>query len=200
MSQRASVLVGDAKRRRDTDTLLQFLIDTDRGGRVAAANALGELGTKCAVNPLVRSLNSSDWVLRSAAIRALTKIQDPRAVDAIASVGLEDESIPVRVAAAVSLQRFRDGRAIDVLLSILETSTSGARLRRWAADQLVGSGSTAALAPLERVTAEATGIERLRMRRRVRRLQMRLTVRFAEPQDQVPVRAPVSACSRMDIR
>jgi HEAT repeat protein len=64
--------------------LLEALGDEDRRVRVAAARALGEIGSRDAVDPLVRLLPlPGDRTLLTEVVRALAKIGDTRAAPAL---------------------------------------------------------------------------------------------------------------------
>lgn len=51
--------------------------DADRDVRWRAADALGEIGDPRAVDPLILTLNDSDWTVRRAAESALVDIGEP---------------------------------------------------------------------------------------------------------------------------
>ena len=71
-----------------------------------------------AVELLIQQLDQEDTEVRRAAISALGRIGDRRAVPALTGL-LDDGELHVRIAAASALARLGDGRAFEPLLSLL---------------------------------------------------------------------------------
>lgn len=79
-----------------TDPLIHLLDDPDWKVRGAAAWALGRIGSKNAVEPLIKSLlEDENGFVRSGAVNALGNIGDKRAVEPLKKA-TEDESSYVR--------------------------------------------------------------------------------------------------------
>lgn len=90
------------------------------GNRVRrlAAEGLGRLKVKDAVEPLIQVLDDSDKVLRAKAIWALGEIRDARAVPTLLTL-LNDRDVRIRAEAARALGKLGDPRAIPPLISLL---------------------------------------------------------------------------------
>jgi hypothetical protein len=69
---RGTDLMREAERRHDVELLISGLSNTDRIVRLYAASGLGTLQESRGIAPLLKLLQTSDWLLRSAAIKALT--------------------------------------------------------------------------------------------------------------------------------
>jgi HEAT repeat protein len=106
------------------------------------ANALGEIGNRRAVEPL---LNSLDVWGQTAVIEALGKLGDPRAVEPILAK-LSDKSPGTRGAAARALARLGDRRAVEPIIDML--GDKDADVRRVAIDALGVLKDRRATAPL----------------------------------------------------
>ena len=143
--------------------------------RQSAAMALGEIGDRTAVAPLVASLADQDRLVREAAARALGAIGDARAVGplvaalgdgwvrstAVASLGqigdpaavepviamLGDSYRFVRLAAVRSLDQFRDPRAVEPLMALLGREASGRESRAASAGALAPIAALVAIGP-----------------------------------------------------
>lgn len=88
------------------DFLLLALKDEDKRVRIAAANALGEIGDSRSIDALINLLADSDKDLRFISASLLGKIGDPRARDAL-SRACTDENCFVRIMAREALSRIR---------------------------------------------------------------------------------------------
>ena len=109
------------------DKLIENLnSDHDRRVRIAAAEALGEIGDGRAVEPLSKTLGGEDEYVRRYAAEALGEIGDKRAVEPLIRVLLDDDGHPnefslaeleagVRKSAVGALGKIGDARAIDTL-------------------------------------------------------------------------------------
>jgi HEAT repeat protein len=95
--------------------------------RMAAANALGELGEADAVPQLAETFDDSDPRVRARAARATGVIGDARATDALVSL-LSDPKAGVRREAAEALGRIGNRQALQALLEMYDDSD--ARVRR----------------------------------------------------------------------
>ena len=146
-------LLGRLKDRR----VLPILLDTlnkrkDSYSRLNVINAIGELGDKGAVEPLLQILvNDKEFPgPRTAAARALAKYGDARAVEPLLRI-LKDEreNKGVRRDAASALGTFRDKRAVEPLINILKSSNEDIWLRVAAASSLGDIGDERAIEPLE---------------------------------------------------
>ena len=87
-------------------TLVETLRSSDPVTRRLAATALGHIGDRAAVNPLVQALrDDSDWAVRTAAATALGQLKDARAIWALVNtLKLRDEVAPERQAALQELR------------------------------------------------------------------------------------------------
>jgi transcription termination factor NusA len=99
---------------------LVALADEDSSVRQSAAMALGQLGDKRAVIPLIATLKDEDRNVSQSAAEALGKLGDERAVEPLLVVLSEDEDQITRRRAAHALRCLGDKRQIDVLLAMLE--------------------------------------------------------------------------------
>ncbi|SDW69166.1 HEAT repeat domain-containing protein [Nitrosomonas oligotropha] len=128
---------------------LQILIDALKDGdssvRMSAANALGKIGDKAAVNALIHSLKDENSAVRSRAASALGEIGDKAAVDSLIH-SLKDEDSIARWTAAEALGEIGDRAAVDPLIHSLKDENSAVR---WtAAEALEIIGDKAAVDPL----------------------------------------------------
>lgn len=113
---------------------LRVTIDPDDAAklRVVAANALGNIGDERAVDPLIEILNDPEWdpksnvqrlqILREAAIIAVGKIRNPRAIPAIIEVLKRDRGFTHRDDAVIALGRMKDPRAVPLLVAAFQES------------------------------------------------------------------------------
>jgi len=94
--------------------------------RMAAANALGDVGGADAVPDLVERFEDDDPRVRARAARACGTVGDPRAVDPL--VGLLGDPVPaVRRAAADALGRVGNRRALQALLDLYDDDSEAVR-------------------------------------------------------------------------
>lgn len=88
------------------EKLLRALYHPEPTVPVRAATILGEIGSKAAVEPLIElAATSSDLYLQEAAVVALGRIGDPRALPLINQLAREG-ALRVRIAANQALQAF----------------------------------------------------------------------------------------------
>lgn len=93
-----------------------------RSARLNAAEALGKIGNKRAVEALIKAVeNDPDDVVQWFAIEALGKIGDTRAVEPLIEA-LEKWDMTKRMAAAEALGKIGDTRAIEPLIKVLSDS------------------------------------------------------------------------------
>jgi HEAT repeat protein len=106
----------------DVEGLIKILKDSkDKFARWEAAEALGEIGDKRAVDPLIEALNDKKPLIRWKAAEALGEIKDKRAVDPlIEALKGEDEDWCVRKTAAEALGKIGDKRAVEPLIEALK--------------------------------------------------------------------------------
>lgn len=104
-----------------------MLSDSEAEVRSAAAEALGEIGDDCALEPLIALINDSEEEVRSAAARALGEIKNDRAVDTLIAL-LNDSETLVREAATYALGEISDDRAIEPLVNLLSDLDGDVRL------------------------------------------------------------------------
>jgi bilin biosynthesis protein len=107
--------LGELKNPRAVYPLVLTLHDEDRTVRDFSAGALGKIGDRRAVKPLIHALQSDDYLgTRMAAAEALGKIKDPQAVEPLINA-LKDTAPYVRQNAAVALEKLGDPRALQAL-------------------------------------------------------------------------------------
>ena len=162
----------DALERRDLDALLDLLSATDRTTRRGAALRLGDLGEPAAVEPLGRCLVAADELLRNAALKALAKIGDARAVPLVYESATTDKAFGVRTTAAEALVRLGDSRALDVLSELLLSPENPwpQSSRKWLAKLAVECGLTEAIPLLSSARTGARPPARWRLNRAIRTL------------------------------
>jgi HEAT repeat protein len=130
------------KAKGDVDGLIEALdYQDDHNVRLAAASALGRIGDKRAVKPLIVALDDQRRVKEISA-QALGQIGDPRALEPlIKTLGVENWE--VRSTVAKALGKIGDPRAIKPLISLLRDNSENVR---WNASQA-----------LEAITGESLG-------------------------------------------
>lgn len=84
--------------------LLIALDDTDAKIRRRVVNALGKLGTSCAVEPLITALKDSNLEVRREVVESLGEIGDTRAVEPLSAV-IKDNDWRVRAKVVEALDR-----------------------------------------------------------------------------------------------
>jgi HEAT repeat protein len=151
--------------------LIALLADSQPSVRQLAAEALGDIGSREAVAPLVQLIETDPSGARLEAISALGKIGDPAAVDAILSL-CRSGSVAVRKRAIGALARIRDRRSVEALTTAV--SDQNEEVRQSAAGGLGEIGDLRAVAQLERLAdkdpsadvraAAAQAIERINAR------------------------------------
>jgi HEAT repeat protein len=162
-----------ARDREDVEALLSLLSGTHPMARISAAHGLGDLRATEAIEPLIRCLQARDELLRISALKALAKIGDERAADAVYESATEDPAFGARAAAAETLARLDDPRAVDVLGAMfLEDQGRYSRsFPKWATKLLVEISGTEAIPQLEAAARDAHTLNRFRLRRTVKTLR-----------------------------
>ena len=118
--------------------LIRALRDRDRGVRIVAARALGELGDPRAVEPLIAALKDEDEDVRWFAAEALGELGDVRAVAPLIAA-LKDEDEDMRGYAARALGELGDPRGVKPLEGLLGDENYYVReMARGALEQLRG--------------------------------------------------------------
>jgi HEAT repeat protein len=169
------------------DHLILALEDTHYSVRIAAAEALGEIGDAKAVNSLIGRVSDPDQEVRIAVARALGTIGDTRAIaplirlfgdgyygvrfaaaDAVAAFGeralgplekaLADPSSAVRVTAVRVIGIVGDLKSIPLLVNYLGDATAEVR---WSVSQALGEYGAPAVPPLVLVLEMGEKNERL---------------------------------------
>lgn len=116
------------KAKKDISGLIKALNFTkDDNIRQAAAQALGEIGDRRAVEPLITVLNDTDWEkrvenlpVRCAAATALGQIGDPGAIESL-SEALCDSEYEVRDPAADALIAIGGPATVEAVISVLKS-------------------------------------------------------------------------------
>ena len=101
------------------DVLAISLKDKDSGVRSRAAEALGKIGDKRAVDSLVAALKDPFSTVRAYAAESLGRIDDARTVDVLV-VSLKDQDPGVRASAAESLGKIGETRTVPALTVSLQ--------------------------------------------------------------------------------
>lgn len=155
-----------AREAQDVSSLIDILDRAPTTIRVAAARHLGELGARDAVSSLIRAARSPDLILRVACLKALGAIGDVRAADAIAAVAADDNQLAIQTTAAIALLGLDSPHAVDVLIAVaLRKETTARHSRRWAIRRLADSQTVLAGDVLDKIAAQLSAIDRLRLRR-----------------------------------
>jgi len=119
--------------------------------RETAAEALGLLRDKKAVEPLIEALNDKDEEVRWKASWALGHIGDKRAVEPLTNL-LNDERWQVRRFAASALGKIGDGQGVESLIQALNDDEW--HVRKYAVDALGNIGDERAVNPLIKVLSD----------------------------------------------
>ena len=122
-------LAADARNAQDPQSLpalINALTNSSPKVRAHAAETLGELRNRSAVNPLIAALSDSEPRVRTQAAYALSVIRDHRAADPLVRA-LQDSSPEVRAAAAEALGQLGDRGVVDLLIAALKDSNGRVR-------------------------------------------------------------------------
>lgn len=104
-------------RKKDIDGLIRALRSRDIGVQLAAAKALGNLGTD-AIDHLLAALKTRDKTVKLGILGALTEIKNIKSLGPLIAA-LADENSEVRWAAAIALGEIEDPAAIEPLKSAI---------------------------------------------------------------------------------
>jgi len=111
------------------DALFSDLEDSDSSIRCGAITALGSLGSRKAVGPLVDTLRDADPVVRRSAADALGLLGDTLAIEPLTALYRHDEDADVREGAAEALEALRTGGATRDRQSLSSQSDTNGRSR-----------------------------------------------------------------------
>ncbi|MDP2223025.1 HEAT repeat domain-containing protein [Nitrosomonas sp.] len=106
--------------------LIAALVDKNSTLRSSAAEALGKIGDKTAVDALILTLQDEDSTVRWRTISALGEIGDKTAVDALI-LALKDEDSDFRRNVAEALKEIGDKTTVDALILALEDEDPSVR-------------------------------------------------------------------------
>jgi HEAT repeat protein len=188
-----------AYKRKDVDTLVRALSDSDLAGQRTAARLVGKLGAEEAVPALIACLDIDDRTLKMLTLLSLGRIGDRRAILRVAELAENDPNLAVSTRATNILAQFGDPRAVGQLTSLLtetDRHLEGGRantylpddgpftrrlgrpskvkwwIQKWAARRLVElQASDAASAVEQAARAAGSRRERRLLRRTSRRLR-----------------------------
>jgi len=118
-SSRMDLSLGSIKRRDVAKKLKDWVSNV----RSSAAHALGGIGDRRAVEPLIKAIEDNDPNLRASAAFALGEIGDARVVKFLIET-LDDEEKDIRVNTARALGKMGDSRAIEPLIKELSNGDS----------------------------------------------------------------------------
>jgi HEAT repeat protein len=120
----AADILGRIKDSISVDSLVQILKDNDLGVKIAAVNALANIG-KPAVPALLTALTNNDNNMKKAAIETLGKIKDPQSIKPLIPL-LKDDEFGIRYATQRSLY-YLGKPAIDPLIEALKDDNYNVR-------------------------------------------------------------------------
>jgi HEAT repeat protein len=137
-------------------SLLAAISDTDEEVRLTAIYALGSLGAKEAVQPLIEMIQDPKRYgigdkYRKAAVEALGVIADPRAVTPLIGA-IKSKHTELRRVVSAALGKIKDPRAVEALVSAL--SDTHEAVAEEAVEALVGFGSLAVPPLLDKLAPE----------------------------------------------
>ena len=114
IKKQKKVVIWEAKG--DVNKLIKALDNKWRRWR--AAEALGKIGDRRAIEPLLGKVKDEEWNVRSHVAIALGDIGDTRGVEPLLEM-LKDESVNVRLSAINGLKKIGDARAVEPLIDLL---------------------------------------------------------------------------------
>lgn len=130
---------------------LNRLQGADPIGRMVAAEALGALHDRRALDPLLAAIKDVDPAVRLAATRALGRLGDQKAQGDLLTL-LQSVSEEQRIAAVEALGILRGGRALKPLIKLLDDKLP--KVRAAAAEALGHIGDARAVDPLRKRLAD----------------------------------------------
>ena len=137
--------------------LIVLLADKEKDVRVAAVQALGEIGDEKAIDPLIATLNDEEVLVRERAARALGRFRQGTVVDALTDTLKKDDTALV-IAACESLGQIGNNKAVEPLVKLM--GREEAKIREASAVALGRLKDQRAVAPL--ITALKDKEERVR--------------------------------------
>ncbi len=114
-----NALTMDKMKQKVAQSLVALLSDSDRWARGNSAEALGKLGDKMAVIPLLVALTDNDKVVRYSAAEALGEIGASEAIDGLTKA-LQDEEWSVRLASVESLGHIGTNDVVSALEKLVK--------------------------------------------------------------------------------
>ncbi|MFW6172403.1 MAG: HEAT repeat domain-containing protein [Elusimicrobiota bacterium] len=129
----------------DIDSLIALLSDNSIEVREKATNALVEIGSP-AVEPLIQSLENSNWIIRARAAEALGDIGNRKAKESLRGLLLKEENWNVCEKTAEALSALEDKKIVKDFIKKLKNGQEKDRIR---AAKIMGVlGEEIAVAPL----------------------------------------------------
>ena len=129
------------------DRLLPLLDDPQSATRLLAAWALGHIGDKRALKPLISALGDGDWSVRMRAADALGELKDRSAIEHLVAL-LSDENSTVRRHTVTALSRIGDPSIAPELTPVLRDPDWRVRMAGIMAYSLLGCEIPEDLKPL----------------------------------------------------
>jgi len=130
----------------ELNCLIRDLSSVRSSDRFHSAEALGELGDKGAVEPLIKLLGDEDLSVREGAAWALGELRDARAVQPLINV-LGDENSVVQRIAAEALGKLGDVQAVEPLFKALGDADLSVRESATRALSMLGDAQAVKLLP-----------------------------------------------------
>lgn len=141
----------------ETEKLIEALKSEKGSTRVAAMMALGEMGERAAVEPILGILTRDYPLAKASAAIALGKIGDERAVESLKKEMKDGDSEYVKSSSAIALGRIGEESSVPPLIDRLRDQK--VRVRSSAALALAEIGNEAAVGPLIEVLKSGKGSE-----------------------------------------
>lgn len=121
-------LLGELKDQRPVSALISFLSEKSPRLRYSSAKALGDIGNKSAVSPLVDTLLKDDnWQVKKFTAEALGKLKDKKASEALSTALLNDGNEFVRGECARAIGAIGDKSCVPSLIKALKDKSPEAR-------------------------------------------------------------------------
>lgn len=114
-------LMGEIKYQKSVVDLVSFLNEKSPRMRYVSATALGNIGDKSAVGPLIETLlKDTDWEVRKFTAQALGKLKDKKATEPLSNVLLNDSSEYVRLECIKALDEIQDKSCTPSIIKALK--------------------------------------------------------------------------------
>lgn len=137
--------------------ILELLSNATKEIRSGAALALGEIGRKDAVQPLIDKLqNDAEEIVRRDSAKALAALADPSSEQALIKAHKEDAD-SVKIEAAIALGNIKGRDGIAALISTLPDTAKARSVRLTAAKALGDAGSAEAVPALRTALEDKIG-------------------------------------------